>query len=895
MIKNLGLDYEKIDACPDDCMLFRNDHKDDEFCHTCGASRYIKSPEVDSELEPSKKQHQVSAKTLRHFPLIPRLKRLFMCSKTADSLRWHDEERSKDGKLRHPADGLAWKDFDRLHPDFALDSRNVRLGLSSDGFNPFRTMSISHSTWPVMLMVYNLPPWMCMKSEYCILSLLIPGPRSPGNDIDIYLQPLIDELKLLWDSGVETYDASRNQTFQMRAALMWTINDFPAYAMLSGWSTKGKFACPCCNYGTNSRYLKHSRKMCYMDHRVFLPMDHPWRSNKRSFNGKTEFRPPPPLLKGTDVFNSLQDFENVFGKKRKRSNDVPWKKRSIFFELPYWKHNLLRHNLDVMHIEKNIVDSILGTLLNISGKTKDHAIARYDLKDMGIRKNLHPKDTEDNKRTKFAKVCFSMTNGEKSVFCGVLKTDKLPDGSASNISRCVQLDERKLSCYKTHDAHFMLHYLLPIPIKSILPDHVAIPLIHLSSFFRRLCQKVITLEELDCLEVEIIETINQLERIFPHTFFDIMIHLPIHLANEVRLGGPVQNRWMYSTEKEMGTFKSYIRNRRYPEGCIAETRVGIDCMNLFSKYLHRGVHTRFNKRAQNNDECDPSDAETVSLFPNKGVPLGAKKTDPLILDNKSLSQAHTYLLRNCDEVQEYIREHEQKVNNQPRRSKWSKAKSHCQNFSQWFETRALQEDVPDLIKQLSRGQNSVAKDILDYYGHFKVVLFKCDWYEVENDSYGLTYVYFNKRCSQEEPFVLGSQVHQCFYVQDPYDQDRHYVIKTVPRDLFNMSDQVESNLPQSYENEPSEHLMGPSIPKDNGEVLLTRTDVPETIIVVPSEEFVTQQLEVEYEEELEDESADEFEDETENEYEDEFENEYEDESEDELEDESEEEFEDDAP
>ena len=78
---------------------------------------------------------------------------------------------------------------------------------------------------------------MCMKSEYSILSLLIPGSRSPGNDIDIYLQPLIDELKLLWESGVETYDASRNETFQMRAALMWTISDFPAYAMLSGWST----------------------------------------------------------------------------------------------------------------------------------------------------------------------------------------------------------------------------------------------------------------------------------------------------------------------------------------------------------------------------------------------------------------------------------------------------------------------------------------------------------------------------------------------------------------------------------------------------------------------------------------------------------------------------------
>ena len=55
MVKNLGLDYDKIDACPNDCMLFRNDHKDDEFCHTSRASRYIQAPKVDSELESSKK------------------------------------------------------------------------------------------------------------------------------------------------------------------------------------------------------------------------------------------------------------------------------------------------------------------------------------------------------------------------------------------------------------------------------------------------------------------------------------------------------------------------------------------------------------------------------------------------------------------------------------------------------------------------------------------------------------------------------------------------------------------------------------------------------------------------------------------------------------------------
>ena len=147
-----------------------------------------------------------------------------MCSETSIAMRLHDTERLKDENLRHPTDGEAWKDFDSLHPDFASDACNVRLGLSSDGFNPFRTMSISHSTWPVMLMNYNLSPWTCMKSENIMLSMIIPGPSSPENDIDVYLQPLIAELKELWEVGVETDDAVTNQTFLMHAALLWTIS-----------------------------------------------------------------------------------------------------------------------------------------------------------------------------------------------------------------------------------------------------------------------------------------------------------------------------------------------------------------------------------------------------------------------------------------------------------------------------------------------------------------------------------------------------------------------------------------------------------------------------------------------------------------------------------------------
>ncbi|KAH1081576.1 hypothetical protein J1N35_021337 [Gossypium stocksii] len=144
-------------------------------------------------------------KILRYFPLISRLQKLFMSSKTAEFRTWHNDQRTDDGLSRHPTDSLAWKSFDNKFPSFASDPRSVKIGLASDEFNPFKIMSTSYSTWPVVLVPYNLPPWLCMKQSSLILSMIIPGEKGLGYDIDINLEPLIDELKQLW-AGVETYD-----------------------------------------------------------------------------------------------------------------------------------------------------------------------------------------------------------------------------------------------------------------------------------------------------------------------------------------------------------------------------------------------------------------------------------------------------------------------------------------------------------------------------------------------------------------------------------------------------------------------------------------------------------------------------------------------------------------
>ena len=360
IIKELGLGYENIHVCLNDCMLFWKHNANDETCSVCGTSWWVvvsndndqdhtnEDDDVQDDTNASsEKSKKKAAKILWWFPLKPRLQRLYMSSKIATVMKWQAEGRTNDGLMRHPADSLAWKSFDSRYVGFSSNPRNVRLRLAPDGFNPYGNMSISHSTWPVILIPYNLPPWMCMKRSSFMLSLVIPGPRSPSDDIDVYLQPLIEELKELWEVGVKTYDVSTKMTFQMHATLMWTINDFLAYGDLSGWNTKGVFACPYCNYNTHSCWLTNGGKYCFMGHRRFLNKDHRFRKDRVSFDGTQEMELAPTIPSGKDVIMQTEGFNFCFGKKhtkkttkRKKGEENEEdlntrKKRSIFFTLPY--------------------------------------------------------------------------------------------------------------------------------------------------------------------------------------------------------------------------------------------------------------------------------------------------------------------------------------------------------------------------------------------------------------------------------------------------------------------------------------------------------------------------------------------------------------------------------
>jgi hypothetical protein len=117
-----------------------------------------------------------------------------------------------------------------------------------------------------------------MRPEFMFLSTVIPSPSSPGWITNVCLRPLIDS------SGALTYDISRKIFFVIRAALMWTINDFPAYGMLSGWSTHEKLACLYCMENNKAFTLTNGGKTSFFDcHRCFLPHNYRYRKNRKDF------------------------------------------------------------------------------------------------------------------------------------------------------------------------------------------------------------------------------------------------------------------------------------------------------------------------------------------------------------------------------------------------------------------------------------------------------------------------------------------------------------------------------------------------------------------------------------------------------------------------------------
>lgn len=213
-------------------------------------------------------------------------------------------------------DSLPWVQVNAKLPQFATDPRNLRLGISTDGMNTFSIQNTKYSIWPVLLVNYNMPPTMCMKSENIMV---------PSNNIDVYLAPLIDDLNYLWNEGIQVYDSLSQENFTLRAILLWSISDYPGLGTLPGCKVKEKQACNVCGKDTPFRWLKFSRKHVYLGNRKRLTPGHPYRRRRVWFDNTVEEKTANRIQTGAEIFELLKDFKNEFGKplekksKRKRS------------------------------------------------------------------------------------------------------------------------------------------------------------------------------------------------------------------------------------------------------------------------------------------------------------------------------------------------------------------------------------------------------------------------------------------------------------------------------------------------------------------------------------------------------------------------------------------------
>ncbi|GJT88887.1 hypothetical protein Tco_1070604 [Tanacetum coccineum] len=572
----------------------------------------------------------------------------------------HISESKENDKMNHPCDGRAWKYFDIMKPEFSGDPRNVRL-------------------------------------------------RSPAKDIDVYLQPLIKELQELW-KGLWTKDAATGTHFQMKAGVLWTINDFPARSSLSGWSGQGYYACPTCNEDTPLLAVKN--KIVYVGYRIFLRTQHPLRSKFKEFYGFPEHNPKPRNFTEMDIQLQISKVFKCFpGKHPHIAKKNPKPNRQIELN---WKRQIQRHAKGKAR---------LGNLESSKGVVKI-----------------------------------------ENVFCKFIKGVRLPDGFGSNFKQKVTADDNNITGMKSHDSHIMMHRLLPYGVQRYLPKNIAAPIIELCLFFKQLCARTLMQQDMAKAKKQSISIMIELEKIFPPAFFDIMIHVAIHLPDEAILGGPLRYRWMFPFERYMKKLKNYVQNKAKPEGSIAEGYVAEEALTFCSRYLKDDVETRFNRLGRNDDGLPEPDK--FEVFRSVCKPMGRMKESRLTTD--VMQAVVWFVLNNSPEVDADILAYREESPDNVETS-----------FPAWFNYKIREKNVKFVVHERDilhitqcSGVSTPGLDGDMYYGQLEEIL------ELTYTGHRkvIHHILTDREFQKNNQYILATQATQVFYHQDLARQPRSWKV-----------------------------------------------------------------------------------------------------------------------
>ncbi|KAJ8639967.1 hypothetical protein MRB53_016661 [Persea americana] len=506
---------------------------------------------------------------------------------------------------------------------------------------------------------------------------------------------------------------------------------------------------------------------------------HPFRRNRENFKkGKVENDMPAPQLSGTEMLDRVMRLPVIqFGKITASEiingfgDSHNWVRRSIFWELLYWSTNLIRHNLDVMHIEKNVFNNVFSTVMGVPGKTKDNDKARLDMKDISKRPGLELYETHNGK---IAKPHAKYTLSKKQVedVCTWIKSLKLPDGYASNIARCVT--GGKLQGKKSHDCHVFMERLMPLAFRDLLDKPIWDALTDLSHFFRDICSKTLNEKDMSILEKNIIE---------------------------------------------------------------------------ITYYFPDEVLTKANRVPRHDDGRNVELNGRLSVFGLPGRAYGKGKR--IFLSEQELHAAHTYILFNYEESDDFVRSYDDELKaNQSGITDKDIQLSRDQNFALWLKDKALNDvSIPSNVQVLAmgpyrdqvcrngykvngydfhtkayaRGKRTTNTGVcvqgdcynelgrafygeleeiieLSYKGTYggQINLFKCRWFDSEKgihvDRHGITGIDVHRSTYVNVPFVLPTQTLQVYYTPSPIRKrdrppaDWQVVIHTLGRTCVQLVD-----------------------------------------------------------------------------------------------------------
>lgn len=309
-----GIGTVLYDCCVRSCCAFTAQYENLQKCPFCSQDRFD--------------AHGRARKHFAYLPLIPRLTRFFGSETFANLLDYPQQRHHSARTVADVFDGSHFKtlctetvvvDGQPLPHRHFSEKRDIALGLSVDGFCPFK--HTKQTCWPIILFNFNLPPDLRTLLNYILCVGVVPGPNQM-KDLDSYLVPLIRELQRL-AHGVRTYDCRTHELFALHAYLIMAFGDIPAVAKLMRMKGhNGKCPCRACNL-TGVRIPNSSNKIHYLPlyraDQQYHPLRLPLRTHYQFMKHATQVATAAPTtakklaikygIKGVPVLASLSSVQ----------------------------------------------------------------------------------------------------------------------------------------------------------------------------------------------------------------------------------------------------------------------------------------------------------------------------------------------------------------------------------------------------------------------------------------------------------------------------------------------------------------------------------------------------------------------------------------------------------